>query len=178
MKNILLLISLISFSTIVFSQGTMTDPNTGITYKTITIGSQTIMAEDLLRSTNTSDPFNAFWTAVDGDITKNVMMKPIPGWHVPSKADWEKLFQFLGNDKKKAFEALNKTDGFNPSFRGGVAANGSLLAQGATGFYWSSTIKDYTMTWNFFFNNLAKEARINYSNDVKSARLCVRLFKD
>lgn len=113
-----------SFTTM--SQGKFTDPNDGIEYKTVTIGTQTWMAENL-RTTMYNDGTaipevtdNDGWVALTTDAycnlnnTTNVDTiatygrlynwyavntgKLCPtGWHVPTNSEWELLTNYLGD---------------------------------------------------------------------------------
>jgi len=105
--------------------GTVNDAG-GNNYKTVTIGSQTWMAENLMTTRfsdnnpiplvsdcskwsgcetpgycwygNYSDSLKRVYGALYNWYTvKTGKLCPI-GWHVPTYDDWESLFQFLGND--------------------------------------------------------------------------------
>lgn len=97
---------------------TMTDERDGKTYKTVTIGSQTWMAENLAYETIYAfeyddtyfDDFESglFYDWEDavsggpdyGDVCPN-------GWHLPSKNEWSQLIDFVGG-RESAFNLKSK----------------------------------------------------------------------
>jgi uncharacterized protein (TIGR02145 family) len=128
-----LVISLNSFSQ---STGKMTDKRDGKEYKTVKIGTQTWMAENLAFKSPEG------WKAYD-NLVSNVKLygylynwitarKICPtGWHTPSDKDWTKLVAFLGGDKT----AGQKLKGYWGSRSDSSNISGFTALPGGMGFY-------------------------------------------
>lgn len=100
-----------------YKTSTMTDSRDGKTYKTVTIGSQTWMAENLAYETLYS--FEYDWPiddmkmglfydwdyAVYGGLNKRDICPN--GWHLPSKSEWSQLIDYVGG-REYAFNLKSK----------------------------------------------------------------------
>lgn len=100
-----------------YQTSTMTDSRDGKTYKTVTIGNQTWMAENLAYKTLYS--FEYDWPiddmkmglfydwdyAVYGGLNKRDICPS--GWHLPSKNEWSQLIEHVGG-KEYAFNLKSK----------------------------------------------------------------------
>lgn len=104
-----------------YQTSTMTDSRDGKTYKTVTIGSQTWMAENLAYETIYAfeyddtyfDDFESglFYDWKDavsggpdyGDVCPN-------GWHLPSKSEWQTLIDYVGG-RESAYVLKSKVFG-------------------------------------------------------------------
>ena len=144
--------------------GSLYDERDGKTYKTIKIGSQTWMAENLNYKTTNS------WTydndPVNGDTygrlyTWYAALTACPkGWHLPSDDEWKTMekalgmsqseadkFGYRGTDEGKKIKSTSgwfdngngtNSSGFNAlpgGYRGGT---GSFYSLGGSGYWWSS----------------------------------------
>lgn len=145
------------------STGNLTDSRDGQTYKTVTIGSQTWMAENLNYETNNSYCYddNASnctkygrlytWAAAvvrsESDCgygntcslpSGNIQGVCPSGWHLPSKAEWETLFNAVG-ERSTAGKVLKSTSGWYNSGNGTEAFSFSALPAGYrhdSGYYY------------------------------------------
>jgi len=123
--------------------GDFTDARDGQTYKVVTIGKQCWMAEDLNFYTDTgsacynNDPANCdtlgrlynWWTA------KTVIPD---GWHLPSDAELDTLFTFLGGKWAGGKLKVGGSSGFNAQF-GGWGGKNNFLHLGLAASFWGSS---------------------------------------
>lgn len=134
--------------------GVMTDSRDGKTYKTVKIGSQTWMAENLNYETEYSYCYNNEMHSCKkyGRLYQwEAALSACPdGWRLPTKAEFEKLFDAVGGHKK-AGKMLKSTSGWKDDgngsdtfgfnalpvgFRQGTGAS-VARSEGAT--FWGST---------------------------------------
>ena len=178
------------------STGNLTDTRDGQTYKTVTIGTQTWMAQNLNYETANSycygdnasncTKYGRLYTwaaAMDSAGTWSTNGKGCgygkacsvastgsatlvrgvcpEGWHLPSKAEWETLFNAVGG-QSTAGKVLKSTSGWNSSGNGSdvflfsalPAGNrdddGSYYNQGIYALFWSSTEFDSNLAYYMF----------------------------
>jgi uncharacterized protein (TIGR02145 family) len=109
-------ILIFAMSAIAQETGTFTDSRDGKTYKTVKIGTQTWMAENLNyeanhsycynNDTNNCKKYGRLYTQVQ--VMRPAQFCP-DGWHIPSESEWEVLIDFLGGKKIAAEKMKSKT---------------------------------------------------------------------
>jgi uncharacterized protein (TIGR02145 family) len=139
-------------------KSTFTDPRDGKTYKTVKIGEQVWMAENLNYEGEGSvcygnHPKNAkkYGRFYDRETAKKACPK---GWHLPSDEEWSTLVDFAGGKKiageklkaKKGWKSYkrksgNGTDEFGfAALPGGYGfSDGNFNDVGYDGYWWSAT---------------------------------------
>jgi uncharacterized protein (TIGR02145 family) len=154
---------------------TFTDPRDGRVYKTVKIGEQIWMAENLAYAAEDSkcyndDPANCekYGRLYNWEAAKKAC--PI-GWHLPSDAEWQELVDFASGDnegdeyageKFKAKKEWNKdkdtlgdklgTDDYNFSAlpSGSCKSDGDFDGIGEHSVWWSSTEYEKGEAYNWF----------------------------
>ena len=182
------------------SYGSLTDTRDGKTYKTVRIGTQTWMAENLNYETNKSycydnDPANC--RKYGRLYTWAAAREACPaGWHLPSDAEWDALKRFVagslfGGETDSAGYALKSESGWEESEgkRGGSDAVGfgALPAGGRGGdgtfgsvleaaVFWSSTEDGASYAYGrFLYCTVTALCTFGY---YKDGALSVRCVKD
>ena len=170
------------------STGTMTDSRDRQTYKTVTIGTQTWMAENLNYETANSYCYddNANYCSKYGRLyTGGAATTACPeGWHLPTKAEFETLFTAVGG-QSTAGKVLKSTSGWNSSGNGSDAFAFSALPAGRNyggydfegngAFFWSSTKHASNNAYNMYlyFDDDNAGLNVNYGYYGFSVR-CLR----
>jgi uncharacterized protein (TIGR02145 family) len=125
MKISIILLALFSMAVFAQQKGTFTDPRDGKAYKTVKIGEQVWMAENLNYNASGSKCYDnkaANCTKYGRLYDWATAMKACPkGWHLPNNAEWDKLMRYVDGDKstvspyisKTAGEYLKSTNGWN-----------------------------------------------------------------
>jgi len=129
------------------SMGEFTDPRDGKVYKTVKIGNQTWLAENLNwedagityehKKTN-GKKYGRLYTWAEA------MEVAPPGWHLPTDKEWQKLINFAGGKtivgkKLKSKNGWDDNGGFS-ALLGGCCDIGDHFADvGVRGYWWSST---------------------------------------
>ena len=98
--------------------GTLVDTRDGREYKTVIIGGQEWMAENLNYNPDFSDGDMDEIYSVEGRMySSSEAREACPeGWHLPTNAEWDGLFRYAGRNRS-AYVSLSRIDGFE-SFRG------------------------------------------------------------
>ena len=172
------------------TSGTMTDSRDGQTYKTVTIGTQTWMAQNLnYKAVNSScyDVIASYCSKYGRLYTWAAATTACPeGWHLPTKAEFETLFTAVGG-QSTAGKVLKSTSGWNRSGNGsdafafsalpagGMNNGGRYYSEGDEAIFWSSSEDDSNFAYFMYldFNNVAA-----YLNNYKNYGFSVRCLKD
>ena len=137
---------------------TVTDVD-GYVYRTVTIGSQTWMAENLRVTCDPSgnpitsyfyddDPANGArygrlytWdVAMNGSTAEGAQGICPDGWHIPTDAEWYELFNHLdGEALAGAHLKPGGSTGFDALLAGGADFRGNYVYMGEFALFWSST---------------------------------------
>ena len=140
-------------------KGTFKDVRDGKIYKTVTIGKQVWMAENLAFKTNSGcwslpvDPedddelgmIKIFGYLYDWKAAKLACPS---GWHLPSKAEWEILIQTLGGTKGTGHK-LKSATGWTDNGNGNNESGFKALGGGTAVIKSYSKYPDYTGDFKF-----------------------------
>ncbi len=127
---------------------TITDQRDGQSYKTVLIGKQHWMAENMnyrMSGSNCYDnhpfPCRRYGRLYAWESVANVCPQ---GWRIPSDQDWNRLYRYLGNNSIDAYAALIKGggSGFDAQFGGWLTQNETFRHAGNRAYYWSATTTD------------------------------------
>lgn len=181
-------------------RGTFKDPRDGKVYKTVVIGTQTWMAENL--AFKAKGGCHAYgWDADNkkANVAKygylyewNAAKKASPpGWHLPTKEEWETLIAYLGGERTAGAAMKSRTGwgtagpaedrfGFS-ALPGGSLADMSKSSFGDLGvqtLWWTATEFDRYAAWMWILHT--RSAKIESGTYGKSAggALSVRCVKD
>jgi uncharacterized protein (TIGR02145 family) len=155
------LILVVAFTPVAFAQqkGTFKDARDGKTYKTVKIGTQTWMAENLNYNASGSKCYeNENWHCdIYGRLYDwNAVIRACPyGWHLPSVEEWIILVKFAGGaetagtklkekSKGKTGSGLYATKlstddyGFSALLGGYGSSDGNFRGSGISGHWWST----------------------------------------
>jgi uncharacterized protein (TIGR02145 family) len=171
-------------------KGIFIDPRDSKKYRTVTIGKQTWMAENLNYEASGSkcydnNPANAqkYGRLYDWETAKRACP---PGWHLPSDKEWQELVDFAGGDaiagkKLKATSGWNEngngTDDYGfSSLPGGYGySDGYFNGVGYLGNWWSSTEYSAAHAWYRFVSyNLAYVFRNYIDKSILYSVRCVQ----
>ena len=184
------------------AKGEITDIRDGQTYKTVKIGWQTWMAENLKFKMDSSSCYmNADSNCTEfGRFYKwdDAIAACPAGWHLPDSVEWSMLIHTAGG-KDSASKALKSTKGWSGHGNGtdkfgfsAVPARASIFGRDAA--FWSASEKDSARSYSFaltcFFPldchggdicTSGNECTLHYlsmDNEHKSSRYSVRCVKD
>ncbi|PKP39401.1 MAG: hypothetical protein CVT98_01945 [Bacteroidetes bacterium HGW-Bacteroidetes-15] len=190
MKRVIILLTLLSAFNLLKAQdfGTFKDPRDGKEYKTIVIGNQIWMAENMAYRPKEGK----FWAydnnqrnvakhgyLYNWETAKNVCPD---GWHLPSDKEWkelQKFVQFISDGLKTVGEwgedsyATNSL-GFSAMSSGSFTNNG-FRNMGKSAFWWSSNERNSDTAWAWAFDIHNRLARPKM---YKSHGMSVRCIKD
>ena len=171
------------------AEGFLTDPRDGQTYKTVTIGTQTWMAENLNYETDNSFCYNdsaeycekygrlyRWAAAMDGAGTWSTNGKgcgngktcsptyPVrgvcpQGWHLPDTTEWNTLFTAVGGSSV-AGTKLKSTSGWYNNGNGTDAFSFSALPAGYRSY---TGLYDLAGYYAYFWSSTARDSRNAYN---------------
>ncbi len=176
-----LIVSVVLYLVFFRTTGNFTDPRDGQSYKTVKIGDQVWIAENLNYDAGEgsycydNDP--AYCRQYGKLYTWETAQRSVPkGWHLPSKDEFEKLLNYLGKKGIPAYQKLihSGQSGFNVLFRTYWYSNGSSYVE-RNAYFWTSTNYGY-YAWCFKVSNENTEANISF--DKKNYGFSVRCVKD
>jgi uncharacterized protein (TIGR02145 family) len=174
--------------------GSVTDFRDGKTYKTIVIGTQTWLAENLAYKAETgcwaydNDPNNVatYGYLYNWETAKKVCPS---GWHLPSKDEWTTLINYLGGESVaggKLKEEDTHWAGFASTNESGFTAHlggdqssieRSFYGINRLGYWWSATEKSEFRAYNCSLYDDSNKIISEVANSKVSA-FSVRCVKD
>ena len=160
---------------------TFTDTRDGKVYKTVKIGKQIWMTDNLAYIPNRGNCWvydnNKKYVAKYGCFYDwETAKKSIPkGWRLPTKNDFEILLNNYGGEDKKAYKALltGGNSGFSVKLGGVMVKNGLFGEIGFRTFFWSST-GDRAGVYCLDITRRTKKAFINYGHNFNSYIRCIQ----
>ena len=174
--------------------GELTDSRDGQTYKTVTIGTQTWMAENLNYETSASYCYD------DAEIncikygrlyTWTAALNACPsGWLLPSTDDWSVLFASVGGSSI-AGEKLKYTSGWYNNRGNGTDDFGfsalpagersdlmGCINEGDRALFWCSNEVDSFRAYYIYLNHNSVNAFLSYEGGKEGSQFSVRCIKD
>lgn len=159
--------------------GNLTDSRDGQTYKTVAIGNQTWMAENLNYETANSYCYNdesTNCTKYGRLYTWAAAITACPsGWHLPDSTEWETLFAAIGG-QTTAGKILKSTSGwyddgngtddisFSAKAIGRRNEGGDYYDEGYNAHFWSSTESDGVYAYNLGLYYNDEHAYLDYKS--------------
>jgi uncharacterized protein (TIGR02145 family) len=184
----------ISKENMIYSKfGTFTDSRDSKVYKTVKIGTQIWMAENLAYKTNgniwayNNDESNVVKYGYLYDWTTAKKACPA-GWHLPTDDEWTKLINYLGGPnvaggKLKADSGWGDND--HSANESGFSAIPARVRSDEEGFsvtlggqWWSSNEKDDKNAWSRYLSDVGRQINRGFFGEFKKDGLSVRCIKN
>lgn len=186
MKKIILVLSITVCYISCFSQeiGTFKDQRDGKIYKTITIGTQTIMAENFAYKPskgnywafdNKATNVTKYGYLYDWETAKAILPT---GWHLPTKDEWKILCSNTGTKYSIVFENLidSGNSGFKALLGGSRYPSKKFKGIDKSTEFWSSATDEDGNPWSFDFD--LDFYSVSFGVKDPACGFSVRLFKD
>jgi len=151
-------------------------------YKTVKIGNQVWMAENLAFNygrgcwayDNNLSNVSKYGYLYNWETAEKVCPQ---GWHLPSKDEFNTLLNNVGGSLSNAFNSLKQggNSGFSASFSGKRDYDGILSNVGSDAYFLSST-KDGKLVWILLMDSMNSIAGM--SSSLKSCGFSVRCLRD
>jgi uncharacterized protein (TIGR02145 family) len=181
MKNIASFLFLVFVAkTSLFAQGTFIDNRDGKIYRTVVIGQQEWMAENLNFFTeagswcydNSNANCEALGRLYDFETAQNVCMH---GWHLPSREEFDAL---LAEAKKNGstYDYLCQEQSFNSRLNGWRGINENFYGKGIQERFWSSTGWTGMNAWHLSIDGGNVDAKTEH--DSKYLGFSVRCMRN
>ena len=174
--------------------GTMTDERDGKTYKTVTIGTQTWMAENLNYDTDATNCYDGreYLCTIYGGLYKwGAAMVVCPsGWHLPDTTEWKMLITAVGGESTAGRmlkstsgwddykgENVNGTDAYSFAVLPAGYYFGNVMDyryEGSYTCFWSSTGNRNTGSAYYMRVFVRDDASLYYENNYKFSVRCVQ----
>jgi uncharacterized protein (TIGR02145 family) len=167
---------------------TVTDNRDGKVYRTVTIGTQTWMAENLNFESRHSHCYDCELYGRMYMYDEALTSCP-DGWHLPSEGDWTTLIAYLGGYmeaggklKEAGFAhwrspntSATNSSGFNAIPNGYRSFNGVLNFERKRGYWWTSTPNSLMSAWSIvMLHNKGEVARVLSDKPVGLSVRCLR----
>jgi uncharacterized protein (TIGR02145 family) len=174
--------------------GTVKDIDGNI-YKTIRIGDQWWMAENLRVTRDPEgNPITSYFyednshkfgkygrlytwhAAMNGSEKENAQGIAPDGWHIPSNADWEELVRYLGGEEKVAEQiSVGGPTGFDAYLSGGADFRGNYVYFNKYAMFWTSTPTSEERAYHV---GISDEKKWDPFAAMKGARIHIRCVKN
>jgi uncharacterized protein (TIGR02145 family) len=184
MKNIIIIILFgIHLYGCQLSDHSFTDSSDGKTYKTVKIGDQVWMAENLnydagdgswcyKDSLSNCDKYGRLY---DWETAKRAAPK---GWHLPNKEEFETLLKYSGGEGAESYKQIlpGGLSGFNVLFGGWRGDDDHFYRVGKNASFWSSSPHGEEHAWGLAVDGDYPGA--NLGGNSRAAAVSIRLLRD
>ena len=162
-----------------------TDSRDSKIYKTIKIGNQVWMAENLAYKMdsgcwaydNISDNVDKYGYLYDWDTAQKACPS---GWHLPTKNEFETLWNYLGGESQAVYQTLLPCgrSGLDIPWGGFRTENGKFKSKGEFAEYWSSTKENAEQIWRLTLMGFYMSAYFEDNSIFKNPGVSVRCIID